>query len=184
MDIGNPLKSVNFVVLAGLSSPGRCTIVGAGSPRDWDVRKGYGFQGAVTVYTGENLKPFDLIIDLWDFPKHWIEWQAFAVILKKPLPGIRPVALGIYHPILSAPPIEITEVVVTNVTAFEQGEEDASGMFTTRITLLPYKKPKPVLGKPIAAIPAVPKPQPVAADAREVEIQRLLGEQKALGGAL
>ena len=33
----------DFIVLGGLRSPGRATVAGAGSPRDWDIRKGWAF---------------------------------------------------------------------------------------------------------------------------------------------
>lgn len=169
--IGNPLL-VDSVVLGSLATPGRATVVGAGSPRDWDVRKGYGLSGAFVVYTGESLKPFDVIVDLWE-DRHWIEWEVFSKVLEKPRPGVRPVALGIYHPAISRPPLSITEVVVLDVSQFEQVDD---GLWSCRITLLPFKKPLPALGKPVAAIPAVAKPAPTAVDAAEIEMQRIQAE--------
>lgn len=161
------------IYLAGLWSPGRATIHGADSPRDWDIRKGYGFGGATVVFTGNNVSKFSVEIALWD-PLQWAEWQIFSKLLEKPtVPFQRPVALGIYHPILAAPPLNITEVVVENVTQFEQDDE---GLWSCMINFIQYKKPLPMLGRPPLAIPVAPTKQPDIKTENEKMIASLLDQ--------
>ncbi len=167
----------DYIMLGGQQSPGLATPVKAGSPRNWDKRAGYGLSGATLVYTGDDLSEFDVIIDLWE-DAHWSEWATFAKkVLTKPPIGTRPMALGIQHPLLSMAPLNITEVVVKDVYQFEQ---DEFGMWTGGIAFSVYRAPKPVLGKPLGAIPSVQKPIPTAHDAADVEISRLLTELKGL----
>jgi len=156
---------VDYIILNGLKSPGRAIIRGAGTPRDWDIRKGFGFSGATVVFVGDNLAKFSVEIFLWDFPKHWLEWQRFSKVLERPpapgdattlgdggfLPSVSPKALSIVHPVLNMGPLHITSVVIEDVTQFEQ---DETGGFRCEIKMLQFRKPKPMLAKPDAATPA------------------------------
>jgi hypothetical protein len=177
--LGNVPPEQDYVLLGGARTPGRATIVGAGSPRSWDIRQGYGYSGAIVVFTGEGLAKFDIVVDLW-LPSHWGEWNRFAkvALAKAPL-GMKPKALDIAHPLLALEPIKVTSVVVEDVTQFE---EDDEGLWTCRIKCLQYRAPKPALGKPLASIPNVDKPKPTAQDAAELEIQRLLKQVGDLAG--
>ncbi len=166
-----------FIVLGALRTPGVATVKGLSDPRDWDIRKGYGLAGATVVYTGKNISPFTVDVDLW-LPEHFIEWNLFAAILAPPTPG-KPFALGIKHPIVNGPPHGITEVVVKDVS---QPVQSNTGLWTYTLTLLPYKKPLPALARPIAAIPAVAPATPTAQDAAEVQMLALAAQAKALGG--
>lgn len=171
----------DYIELGGMTSPGRATIVNAGSPRTWDKRKGYGFSGATLVYTGDDLAEFDVLIDLWD-KSQFQAWDDFAKkTLEKPPIGQRPKALDIKHPILNRSPTKITSVVVLDVLGPDQDED---GLWTYRIKFSAYRAPKPALGKPNASIPSVTPKVPTAQDEAEKKIQALLAQQKALGGAL
>lgn len=182
--MNNPLDLLNaasfpdqdYIILAGEKSPGLATPAKAGSPRKWDKRDGYGLSGATLVYIGDDLAVFDVIIDLWT-TEQFGEWARFAKLLEKAPAGTRPKAMGIQHPLLNRSPLKITEVVVFDVSQFEQ---DDYGLYTCSITFSCYRAPKPVLGKPLAAIPAASKPVPTAKDAADVEIQKLMGELKGL----
>jgi hypothetical protein len=174
---GNTFPQQDYVMLGGAKTPGRATIVGAGTPRSWDVRQGYGYSGAIVVYTGDGLAKFDIVVDLWE-KEHFADWIRFAKIAleKSPL-GTKPKALDIQHPLINLPPLSITSVVVEDVTQFEQDEE---GLWTCTIKCLQYRAPKPALGKPNAAIPNAAKPTPTAQDAADVEIQRLMKQFSSL----
>ena len=174
---GNEFPYQDYIILGGAKSPGRATIVGAGSPRDWDKRKGYGFSGAFVIYTGDNLAKFKVQIDLWT-PDQFAEWAKFAKLcLVKPPTGTKPKAMDIQHPLLSMDPIKITSVVVEDCSQFT---EDDDGLWSCTIDFLQYRAPMPALGKPLASIPSVKKPKPTAKDAAEVEIEKLTEQFKAL----
>lgn len=167
----------DYFMLGNVKSPGRCTIVHPGSPRNWDVRQGYGFSGAFVVYTGDGLAKFDVLIDIWD-DSQWADWDRFAKLcLAKPPVGTKPKALDIDHPLLALEPWKITSVVVEDVGGFEQ---DENGLWTCAISFLQYRAPKPALGKPLASIPNVVKAPPTAEDAGDVKIQQLLGQLNTL----
>lgn len=176
------IPAEDFIILAGLRSPGVATIKGAGSPRKWDCQDGYGFSGGSTRFIGNKLAKFDVEIAIWD-PAHWVEWQAFSVLLKKPAGGavIPMVGLGISHPLLNKAPLEITAVVVDDVSVFVQ---DEYGLWTCTIKFIEFARPKPALGKPLAEIPAASKAPPSAADKA---IQARIDQAEALaktGGLL
>lgn len=159
-------------------SPGLATIVGSGlSPRNWDVRQGYGLSGAWVVYTGDGLAKFAVQIELW-LPEHFLAWKVFSKLcLERPLPGMKPKAQDIKHPLLNMSPFNISSVVVEDVEAFSQ---DEFGMWTTKISFLQFRAPRPALGKPLASIPSASKPTPTAQDAADLEIQALQAQFGAL----
>ncbi len=175
--IGFPKQS--YIVLGAMQSPGVATVRGLSTPREWDIRQGYGFTGAVVVYKGTSLAPFTVDIDLW-LPEHFLMWNVFATVLVPPLPGPAGFALGIKHPIVNGPPHGITEVVVKDCSEPVQND---TGKWTYTLTLLPYKKPIPALARPIAAIPAAGVPMPTAQSNAELEMQKLAAEAKALGAS-
>lgn len=171
----------DYIVLGNAISPGRATIVPPGSPRNWDVRQGYGFSGAFVVYTGDGLAKFDVLIDIWD-DADWPKWDAFAKLtLARPPLGTKPKALDISHPLLALEPWKITSVVVTDVSGFEQSDE---GMWTCSISFLQYRAPKPALGKPLGSIPNVVKKPPTAEDEADRKIQQLTDNVGTLGSQL
>ncbi len=175
--LAGDLPREDFIILGADKSPGRATIVSPGSPREWDIRKGYGFSGASTVFIGNGLAKFDVLVDLWQ-PVQYSDWDRFAkkYLQKAPI-GLRPMAYGISHPVLNTAPLNISSVVVEDVV-FE-GTDDY-GLDTWRIKFLEFRAPKPALGKPLAAIPAATKPLPTAQDAADREIQAKIATLKSL----
>lgn len=169
-----PIKDAVF--MAGRMTPGSARIRKASDPRTWEVRKGYGFSGANTVFTGDDLKPFSLDVVLWT-PEQFDEWATFAKVLVKPTAATRWKAIGIYHPILRVPPLNISAVVVQDVSQFDVDEH---GQWMCTIELLPFRAPKPALVKPAAAIPGVAKPTPTAQDAADVKMGKLLDQVNSL----
>lgn len=172
----------DYVILGSKRTPGRATIVSPGSPRKWDKQAGFGISGATLAFLGDDLSEFDLLVDLWE-PEHWTAWTSFArdVLDKRPRGRISPEgAFDIVHPALNRSPTRISSVVVLDVT----GPDQEDGLWTFRIKLSAYRQPKPALGKPPAAVPAVPGVTPTAKTAEDQAIADLLAEQARLGGAL
>lgn len=171
---GAELPQQDFIVLGGMKSPGRATIVSAAFERKYDVREPYGAIGGSTIYHGEKIKSAEVLIELWE-KSHFADWALFAraVLFKKP----GKVAMSVDHPVLRL--IQLTEVQVEKVSAFTQDEE---GMWSCTITLLEFKPPMAALSKPLAAIPNAPKPNPTAQDAADLEIQRLGAQLAAVAG--
>lgn len=139
----NPLDDpIDYFLLADQKSPGLATVAGAGSPRGWDIRKGYGFSGAVTWFTGLGLAKFSAKIELYT-TDDWAGWDSFKPLVKKPPLGVRPKALDIWHPFLED--LEIKSVVVEDLL---QPLETAPGVWTIEIKFLQHRGLKFSLAKP------------------------------------
>lgn len=152
----NPIeRSQDYVVLAGKKTPGIAEIVGAGSVRDWDVRKGYGLLGAISVFTGRGLAKFSIRLRLYTL-EHWREWDAFRPIVER-MPkrrfgsGKDSGMLDILHPTLLG--LGIKAVGVTKLSAPEQ---TADGEWTITIDVIEFRRPKIALATPDG--PASPTP--------------------------
>ena len=169
-----PIRDTIF--LSGKTSPGACRVRKATDPRTWEVRKGYGFSGASTVFTGDDIKGFSVDFLLW-LPEHFDEWTDFAKLLVKPTAKTRGKALGIYHPLLRVPPLNISAVVVQDVSQFDV---DDQGQWMCSVDFLPFRAPKPALSKPNAATPGASKPAPTAQDEADKKMQALLGQVQSL----
>lgn len=172
--MGFPIK--DQVWLGGKVTPGAARPRKASDPRTWDVRKGYGFSGAYAIYTGDDLAKFDVDVVLWE-EEHFDEWNDFAKVLVKPTAKTRAKAIGIYHPLLRVPPLNIRAVQVVDVTQFDTNDD---GLWMCTISLLVFRPPKPVLSRPNASIPSAGEAPPTAQDAADRQIQALLGQVKGL----
>jgi hypothetical protein len=161
--VGGP-PNQDYIVLAGVPSPGLAVVKGAGSPRKWDVPDAFAMTGANIKYRGEKPSAFDVDIFCWT-DAHFLAWPVFArLTLAAPLGiGLPVLAMSIQHPTLNDPPLSISQVVVTNVSAWEQ-DPDGTGLWCRTISLLQYRKGIPVgagptltgpPGSPIAFIPPV-----------------------------
>jgi hypothetical protein len=167
----------DYILLAGVRSPGVCIIRGAGSPRHWDEREGYGTSGATTVWMGAKLARFEVELQITEL-SDLIDFAPFALLLVRPPAGIPPIAYGISHPLLNLPPISISDVVIEDVS---QWEEDEYGLFTMKIKFLEYKRPMAALAaSPAAAIPSDGVAPPTAKDAQDLQIDALTAELEAI----
>lgn len=180
----------DYIIIGGDKSPGKATIRGLNSPRAWDIRKGYGLSGATVVPAGDELATFSVLFEFFDAGGSGVQktadmLQAWYVYASKYfdksvrlVPGSNvPKALGIDHPILAAPPHRVAEAVVKDVSQLEQ---DELGGWSTEVFFLQYRKPKPALAAPNAAIPAAAKPAPTAEDEADREMAAKLATLKSL----
>lgn len=169
----------DFIVLGGLPSPGLAIIRGPNSPRKWDIQQGFGFSGATLVYTGTDLAKLEVDIVAW-LPEHFAAWEIWAkAVLGAPKPVRNPASLSIEHPILSSAPLSITQIVVEDVTGWEQVEP---GKWIRTIKMIQYRAPKPILVRPFEGPPGDPitvsapvDPELQAIQANQVQIAKLAG---------
>lgn len=155
--------------------PGKCVIHGAGTPREWDIRKGYGLSGATVVFMGNTVSRFDIDVTIFT-QQDFDAWSAFyGKYLQKPDQGKYPRAVGIYHPQLAV--LGIGSMVVEDVTQFEQ---DDTGGWTCTIKCIEFKKPKPLILRPLGSIPGTGTKQPTAADKFDQELQDKQKQLQAL----
>jgi hypothetical protein len=156
-DVARLTPSRRYIILSApgisLPSPGVAKIKGSGAPREWDIRKGYGFSGASLVFTGEGLAKFSVDIFVWE-PEHWILWEAFSALLTNPPPppGTLPTSLSIDHPILNKKPWLITKVVVGS-EGIGFWENDGLGLWSVTIPFVQYRKAKPAILPPLEGPP-------------------------------
>jgi hypothetical protein len=126
-------------------SPGLAEVRGAGSPRRWDERQGYGLSGAFPVFFGRKLARFDIVIRLYT-SADWADWASWSQLVAHPPFGQRAKALACYHPWLAD--LDIGACVVEDVL---QPEEIDNGGYSITIKCLEWRKPKITLVKPDAA---------------------------------
>jgi hypothetical protein len=192
----DPIRTpVDYALVAGTRTPGLCEILGANSPRRWDVRRGTAFSGATVVYRGTDLAKPTMRLRLYT-EQHWQDWHAFAPLVLRELPPDaadvaqrqrrgqspppaqrRPRALDIWHPILED--LGIRSVVVEDVL---QPVQTGDGEWTIDVKLIEYRVPVFALAQPEGA-------QDQPRDRFEVMIEeqnarnQVLRDRLAAGGA-
>jgi hypothetical protein len=177
LDLDSELPIQDYIVLAGKRSPGRATVRGASSPRKWDEQAGYAQTGATLIYTGKALAKIEVDIYLW-IESQFAEWTRFAqATLIDPKPVLTPSSLSIQHPMVNREPLYISQVVVDDVTQWEQ---DDSGGFQCTIKLHEFRPRKPALVKPREGPPGspvvvTPNPRLAVLAANQAQIARLGG---------
>jgi hypothetical protein len=144
VSLGSPVAAVAVV------PADKATLSPPKLKRNWDVQQGFGLQGAFCVYTGEGLAAFDATFEFWSEEKEAL-WDAFASIYLTAPKGIKPAALGVYHPILYKPPFSIKNVQVTEIEGWSL---ISPGRWQTRLSFLEYRPPAPF--KPVKTEPVVP----------------------------
>lgn len=162
-----PLTSpVDFIRLAGRESPGIADVMGAGSPRRWDVRKGYALSGATTVFRGMDVARFKVRIRLYS-EQDWSDWHAWKDLVQRPPTGTRPRALDIWHPALEE--CGIASAVVENVSQPEQIHD--TGEWAITIDFIEHRP----------RLPISIKTEGSDSTATESEMQRALRQERELG---
>jgi hypothetical protein len=163
-------KPVDFVIIAGQRTPGIATIEGAGSPRQWDERKGYDLNHATLRFRGKKLAHFSIKIRLAT-PEDFAAWATFSrVVLAVPVGGRG--ALDVSHPILAD--LDIGSAVVEDVLQPTPGE---TGEHTVEIKMIERKPPSPA-GSTSAGSVNTPTPNPLQAeiDSNSARIRMLNAE--------
>jgi hypothetical protein len=160
----------DYVLLNGAQTPGLAYPTKAGAPLTWDERKGYGTTGASLIFMGAGLSEFDVQVWLWK-PEHFVLWEVFAKsCLVDPPAGARPTSMPIKHPLLTLPPIAITQVVKRDCSQFEQVDD---GLWACSIMLKRYRAPRPTLIKPFEGPPGSPEGVAPPASPEEQTVQNL-----------
>lgn len=168
-------KPIDYFLLNNVRSPGLAEIVGAASVRLWDERKGFGLNGAISVFKGRALSKFSAKIRLIT-EQDWADWQAWKPIIDK-LPtrrgGNTPDSgnLDIWHPVL-----EDLNIKSVGVVSVSQPEQTDNGEFTIKIDFIEYRRPTVGLAKPEGskATPVDPYDQKI--EALTGQLQRLANE--------
>ncbi len=143
----NPLDTPqDYAVVAGKKTPGILRLTSPNSPRKWDERNGYGLSGATLVFTGLGLSEFDCNLELYT-PADWLDWDAFRPIVAKPPPRTRPKALDFAHPLTAQAGIK--SVVVLDMYVPELSDD--TGIWTAKIKLKEFRRPRIALAKPDGA---------------------------------
>ena len=125
--------------------------------RNWDVKPGFGVQGAFCVYTGQGLATFDVTFEFWNEAKEAL-WNQFASVFFAAPVGTRPSVLGAWNPVLVTPPYAIQNVVVTDLEGWSLV---TPGHWQTKVSFLEYRAPvqfTPKKAEPV--VPAVVKAPP------------------------
>lgn len=175
--------------IAGEWCPGLAYPRGAGTPRIWDKRAGFGLYGRTLVYIGSDLSEFDIDITVWK-QRQIDEWKLFykkylrdggpeSPMFGKAFGANATRAVGLYHPALAL--LGINAMIVRNCTAFEQHEDAESGMWGCTLSVTHWRgDPKPIVARPTEKIPDATKVQPTARTAAQIEIASLQVQAKRL----
>lgn len=132
----SPLEQpTDFAIVAGRRTPGLCDIEGAGSPRQWDERRGYGVSGATLVYRGLRLATFAMKLRLYS-ADDWQGWEEFRPTVARAPIGERAQSLDIVHPLLEQ--VGIRSAVVEDVLAPVQ---TGDGEWTVEIRWREFRRP-------------------------------------------
>ncbi len=172
----------HYISIGGERSPGKATVRGGNTPRGWDIRKGYGLTGATVAPTGDELAAGIVVLfEFWQAAQI-TAWYAYAAKYfdksVRILPGGKtPKPLGIFHPVLAAPPLGMTSFVVKDAT---QLENDGTGLWSCEVHLLQYRKPKPALAKPSGVVPPAAVAAPTAMDAADIEMAQKYAKYNSL----
>lgn len=146
---------LNYVVVAGVQSPGVAKLTGVKAPYMYDVQPAYGREGAVTIFKGRGIAKPLLTLKFFE-PKHFIAWDAFKQLLKPPTPT-KPLVLQMRHPLLTSAGIDAVAV-----EELGEPERQTNGEWIASIQLIEYRPLKPVLVKPRGSVPSPEKGTPIA----------------------
>lgn len=183
--LGQGFPKANYFIIGGTRSPGKASLIEAKKVFGWQINKGFGLTGATVVPSGDELVEAAFLIEIWD-ARDVPDWDDFAArYLSKALVGapggVTPMALGILHPSLNGPPLNVAKVVVKEVNPLLN---DGLGLWTTTVRFLQYRPPVPALSRPLAAIPAAAATKPTAQDAADREMQAKAATIQDLGNKL
>lgn len=165
--ISNP-SAWNTTVIAGIASPGYCTVKEHDRRNEWDIKKGKGVKGATITYVQRPPAQFsvDYYAGYYDASgaggaDHFAAWDAFQPLLRYDPTKKTPQAIDIYHPALAD--VEIASVVTESIGGWEHVGDF---LFRRTVKFLEYFPPpaKSATGSPSGSVdkksggPAPPPP--------------------------
>lgn len=172
--------ALNYFMLGGEKSPGKCEVRGASREWVWAELAGWGLDGASLILRRRMLPEFEIDVRLTTQTdlENWDDF--YSKVLQSPASGRkdRSRGLGIYHPRLAR--IGIGSVVILRVSQPVQGK---GGSETFTIKMKEYRSPKFILTKPNGTIPGAAKKTPKAKDALDVAIEQETAKVKRLTAA-
>lgn len=153
MDTNPERDEFDYVVLAGVRSPGKAEVSGGKLTVNYDEQAGQGIDGATLQYKGVGLGELDVKFTLWE-DEHWLEWETFRELLKPPKAGVQPTAMDLRHPCAD-------ELGVNAVVMLERSQiapDGDTGAWSMTVKFKSYRKPKPILGGNVNG--SIDKPTP------------------------
>ncbi len=170
----------DYFMLSGEQSPGLATLTSCNAAQDWDIRRGYGLSWATLVPAGEQLSKVEFDVDIWTSSDSRA-WDAFsAKYLSRPAPAqpgtTKPKSFGFSHDQASAPPYNVSAVVVLDVTYLGQRE---AGKVSHRVSFLEWRLPLPAPLRPDQSTPPADTGMPAATDALGAEQNAATSDQAA-----
>ncbi len=142
----NPIDNpIDYMTLDDRRSPGLCTISKLSIPRTFMVQKGFGFTGAIVIYTGLDVAKFTATLRL-DTRQDWDDWHAWKPLVDTPPRGTRPRAKKAWHPFLEM--LGVSAVLVEKLHQPVISDDMSS---TIAIDFIQYRRPRLDLSKPDGA---------------------------------
>lgn len=136
---------LDVIVVAGVTSPGVCTLSGHKREQNLDVKEADGQKGATTTWKGTKVGKFVATFELAEIPGGVNEiddaWPVFAEVLRSTVPpksGAKPVAKDVYHPDLAAN--DYTSIILDTMGEMVR---DTKGGGKIAVTLSEYYPPAP-----------------------------------------
>jgi hypothetical protein len=175
------------VTVAGVQSPGYCTLSEFSKRSEFDIKKGKGVFGATITYVGRPPAKGSITFYLWT-PSHFIDWATFRTLFNYDPTKSEVKPVDIYHPSLDD--VGLKSFVAENVEAIKH---EGKGLYSCKIDLIEYFPPpkKSAVSTPTSSKTGADKsaggagsgaapgtiPDPAEA-ARQAEIARLTEEAK------
>ncbi len=171
-----------YFTLSGFQSPGQAILQSCDATQGWDIRKGYGLMWANIVPAGEELTVVVFRIKIWT-DSQYQDWLTFGTeFLSRPAPApagtTKTKAFGFWHLLASAPPYNVTDVVVLKVTALKY--EPSEDCLVAEVHLLEWKQPLPAPQRPDQGTPSVEGGLPTAQDKIDAETNSAVEDGKSL----
>ncbi len=139
IELDNPIDIPSlweFILVAGVRSPGLAEVSGADRTYDWDTKTAPGTEGATSTYKGKGPVTFTVKLTFWD-SEQIDQWNRFRSLLKyeSVKSVVKPV--DIIHPALSQNGIG---AAVTKKIG--QLTHDGLGLYSVTVEFLEYFPPK------------------------------------------
>lgn len=139
IELDNPIAIPSlweFILIAGVRSPGLAEVSGADRTYDWDTKTAPGTEGATSTYKGKGPVTFTVKFTFWE-EEQIDQWNRFAPLLKYEAVKSVVKPVDIIHPALAQNGIG---AAVTKKIG--QLAHDGLGLWTVSVEFLEYFPPK------------------------------------------